>query len=117
MVRTDLQHAVTPIGDIAYAERGRGPAALFVHGVFLNHDLWRHVVDRVADTRRCIAVDLLGHGATRTPPAAPPARPRCSRRSASAWDWSRWTSSATTAAARSSRSSRRATRDASAASP
>ena len=67
MEGTDLQHAVTPIGDIAYAERGRGPAALFVHGVFLNHDLWRHVIDRVADMRRCIAVDLLGHGATRTP--------------------------------------------------
>jgi pimeloyl-ACP methyl ester carboxylesterase len=67
MERDDLQHAVTPIGDIAYAERGRGPAALFVHGVFLNHGLWRHVVDRVADMRRCLAVDLLGHGATRTP--------------------------------------------------
>ena len=67
MARNDVQHAATPLGDIAYTERGRGPAALFVHGVFLNGDLWRHVIDRVADTRRCIAVDLLGHGATRTP--------------------------------------------------
>jgi pimeloyl-ACP methyl ester carboxylesterase len=61
------KHAVTPHGDIAYTEQGRGPAALFVHGVFLNGYLWRHVIDRVADVRRCIAIDLLAHGATRTP--------------------------------------------------
>ena len=28
-------YASTPFGDIAYTERGSGPAALFVHGVFL----------------------------------------------------------------------------------
>lgn len=67
MIRHDIRHAVTPFGDVAYVERGHGPAALFVHGVFLNGHLWRHVIDRVADVRRCLAVDLLGHGATRTP--------------------------------------------------
>jgi pimeloyl-ACP methyl ester carboxylesterase len=61
-------YATTPLGDISYSERGTGPAALFVHGVFLNGHLWRHVIDRVADVRRCIAVDLLAHGATRTRP-------------------------------------------------
>lgn len=61
-------HATTPFGEIAYRERGSGPAALFVHGVFLNGHLWRDVIDRVADVRRCIAVDLMGHGATRTAP-------------------------------------------------
>jgi pimeloyl-ACP methyl ester carboxylesterase len=70
MARIGIQRTVTPIGDIAYTERGRGPVALFVHGVFLNGDVWRHVVDRVADIRRCISVDLLGHGATRTPAEA-----------------------------------------------
>ncbi len=70
MARRDIKHVATRFGDIGYTERGRGPAALFVHGVFLNGHLWRHVVDRVADVRRCIAVDLLGHGATRTPPDA-----------------------------------------------
>src|SRR5688500_14286393 len=59
-------YATTSFGEIAYQERGSGAAALFVHGVFLNGHLWRHVIDRVADLRRCIAVDLLGHGATRT---------------------------------------------------
>jgi pimeloyl-ACP methyl ester carboxylesterase len=57
-------YATTPFGEIAYSEQGEGPAALFVHGVFLNGHLWRHVIDRVADIRRCIAVDLLAHGAT-----------------------------------------------------
>jgi pimeloyl-ACP methyl ester carboxylesterase len=36
-----------------------------VHGVMLNGHLWRHVIDRVADLRRCIAIDLMAHGATR----------------------------------------------------
>ena len=36
-----------------------------MHGVFLNGYLWRHVIDGVSDLRRCIAIDLLGHGATR----------------------------------------------------
>src|SRR5262249_33992316 len=70
-LETHLTHrlyATTPFGAIAYPERGAGPAALFVHGVFLNGDLWRPVIDRVADVRRCIAVDLMAHGVTRTRP-------------------------------------------------
>lgn len=59
------KHVSTPFGDIAYTEHGAGPSALFVHGVFLNGYYWRHVIDRVADMRRCIAVDLLAHGDTR----------------------------------------------------
>lgn len=54
----------TPAGEIAYVEAGDGPVALFVHGVFLNSRLWRDVIEGVADTRRCIAVDLPGHGRT-----------------------------------------------------
>jgi pimeloyl-ACP methyl ester carboxylesterase len=60
-----VKHARTRFGEIAYTERGEGPAALFVHGVMLNGYLWRHVIDRVADMRRCIAIDLMAHGATR----------------------------------------------------
>lgn len=64
-----VQHVTTDHGDIAYTDTGGdAPVALFVHGVFLNGHLWRHVVDRVAHARRCIAVDLLAHGETRTPP-------------------------------------------------
>ena len=37
-----------------------------MHGVFLNGYLWRHVLARLSDIRRCIAIDLLAHGETRT---------------------------------------------------
>ena len=58
------KHVTTKFGDIAYTECGSGPSALFVHGVFLNGHLWRHVIDRVEHQRHCIAVDLMAHGAT-----------------------------------------------------
>lgn len=54
----------TTSGRIAYVERGSGPVALFVHGVLLNGYLWRHQLRALAGVRRCIAVDLLAHGAT-----------------------------------------------------
>ena len=57
----------TKSGDIAYYEKGSGPAALFVHGVLLNGALWRHVIDELSDERRCIAIDILAHGETRVP--------------------------------------------------
>jgi pimeloyl-ACP methyl ester carboxylesterase len=64
-----IKHVSTKFGDIAYVDSGSGPPTLFVHGVFLNNYLWRHVIDRVADMRRCIALDLMAHGATRIVPA------------------------------------------------
>jgi len=54
----------TPSGSISYVEHGSGPVALFVHGVLLNGYLWRHQLAQLAELRRCIAVDLLAHGAT-----------------------------------------------------
>ena len=64
----NVRHVRTPSGEIAYEERGDGPVALFVHGVFVNGPLWRHVIDRGGYARRCIAVDLLAHGETRIAP-------------------------------------------------
>ena len=55
----------TDHGEIAYVDVGDGSPILFVHGVFLNGYLWRHVISRMRSERRCIAVDLLGHGHTR----------------------------------------------------
>ena len=52
----------TPSGTIGYVEQGRGPVALFVHGVLLNGYLWRHQLAQLSDVKRCIAVDLLAHG-------------------------------------------------------
>ncbi len=59
----------TPSGRISYVEHGTGPVALFVHGVLLNGHLWRHQLADLADVRRCVALDLLAHGATRIDPA------------------------------------------------
>ena len=56
--------AETRFGRIAYIERGVGPAALFLHGAFLNGFQWRDIVEELADCRRCIAIDLMGHGHT-----------------------------------------------------
>ena len=63
-----LKTVRTPSGDIAYAEQGQGPVALFVHGVLLNNHLWRHQLAHLSDIRRCIAPDLLAHGATEVTP-------------------------------------------------
>jgi len=63
-----LKTVQTKSGVIAYAEQGKGPVALFVHGVLLNNHLWRHQLAHLADIRRCIAPDLLAHGATEVTP-------------------------------------------------
>ena len=49
----------TPAGDIAYTELGDGPAALFVHGIGTGGLLWRHVIEDLRGTSRCIAIDLV----------------------------------------------------------
>ncbi len=54
-------------GTVAYVDSGDGPVAFFVHGVFLNADLWRNVISALGEERRCIAVDLPCHGATALP--------------------------------------------------
>jgi pimeloyl-ACP methyl ester carboxylesterase len=55
----------TPSGQIAYVEQGSGPVALFIHGVPLNGFHWRNVMAQMQDTRRCIALDLMGLGYTK----------------------------------------------------
>jgi pimeloyl-ACP methyl ester carboxylesterase len=63
------EDAVTPSGAISYLDVGQGRPALFIHGILTNSLLWRHVISATASQhRRCVAVDLPGHGHT---PAAP----------------------------------------------
>ena len=104
----------TASGRIAYVEKGRGPTALFVHGVFLNADLWDGVIDGVSDVRRCLAPDILCHGhdgerrrgrVVRRPGA------RCWSSSSTPSTSLRRTWSRTTAAAASPRSSPRGIRE------
>jgi pimeloyl-ACP methyl ester carboxylesterase len=66
---THTKFVQTPSGRVAYVEQGAGPVAVFVHGVLVNSYIWRHQLSALSDTRRCIAVDLLGHGLTEAPPA------------------------------------------------
>lgn len=61
------RHAELPCGRIAYVDRGRGKAALFLHGAPLNGLQWRGAIDRLAAHRRCIAPDFMGLGYSEVP--------------------------------------------------
>jgi pimeloyl-ACP methyl ester carboxylesterase len=54
----------TDFGRIAYVERGKGQAALFLHGFPLNGFQWRGALERLSAHRRCIAPDFLALGYT-----------------------------------------------------
>jgi haloalkane dehalogenase len=54
-------------GRIVHVERGRGPAALFIHGYPLNGYQWRGALERLAPYRRCISPDLMGLGYSEVP--------------------------------------------------
>ncbi len=56
--------ATTRFGRIAYVERGRGDAVLFLHGFPLNGFQWRDSLKALSVDRRCIAPDFLGLGFT-----------------------------------------------------
>ena len=60
----------TRLGRIAYVERGRGLAALFLHGWPLNGLQWRGAMARLQDVRRCVAADFMGLGYSEVPEAA-----------------------------------------------
>lgn len=72
MDRTQFEAArkfvTTPSGRISYVEFGSGLAAVFIHGVIVNSWLWRQQLEDLSDMRRCIAIDLMGHGATEIAP-------------------------------------------------
>lgn len=47
-----------PHGRLRYFHRGEGPPLVFAHGWLANANLWRKVVDILADRFTCIALDL-----------------------------------------------------------
>jgi pimeloyl-ACP methyl ester carboxylesterase len=68
-LETHRRQATTESGAVSYLDVGQGRPAVFIHGIVTNSLLWRHVISEVAaEDRRCIALDLPGHGHT---PAAP----------------------------------------------
>jgi pimeloyl-ACP methyl ester carboxylesterase len=64
----ERRFAEIPAGRIAYIDRGTGPAALFLHGFPLSSFQWRGAIDRLSNTRRCVAPDFLGLGYTEVAP-------------------------------------------------
>jgi len=56
------QFVETSFGKIAYIRLGKGPTALFIHGVPLNGYHWRNQLEALSDVRDCIAIDLMGLG-------------------------------------------------------
>ncbi len=74
---TARSYVDTSLGRIAFIDSYTGPGdaadapvALFIHGVFLNAELWRGTIERVSEQRRCIAIDLPAHGWTEEKPGA-----------------------------------------------
>jgi haloalkane dehalogenase len=59
--------AETHYGKIAYVERGRGAAAVFLHGFPLNGFQWRGALERLSEDRRCVAPDFMALGYTEVP--------------------------------------------------
>lgn len=45
-------------GKIRYLDSGEGPTLLFIHGIFVNSQLWRNVVPDLSSSFRCIVPDL-----------------------------------------------------------
>jgi pimeloyl-ACP methyl ester carboxylesterase len=62
--KDEYKYVATEFGNIAYREAGSGAPVIFVHGVLLNGHFWDRLIERLADVRRCIAIDILAHGAT-----------------------------------------------------
>src|SRR4051812_37213689 len=62
------RYAETCFGRIVYVERGKGKAALFLHGFPLNSFQWRGALELLSGTRRCIAPDFMALGYTEVAP-------------------------------------------------
>jgi haloalkane dehalogenase len=54
----------SPFGRLAYIDPGRGPGAIFLHGLPLNGFFWRDAVSGLQASRRCLGPDLVGLGYT-----------------------------------------------------
>jgi pimeloyl-ACP methyl ester carboxylesterase len=63
-------------GRLRYHDVGSGPAIVFVHGLLVNANLWRKVVERLVPDFRCVVLDLpLGSHVLPLPSGAPNAVP------------------------------------------
>lgn len=53
-----MKSVTLPQGTIRYQDEGHGPPVVFVHGLLVNHLLWRKVIPRLSRSARCLAPDL-----------------------------------------------------------
>ena len=49
-------------GKMAYTEKGKGQAILFIHGLGGNLSHWTKTMDELSNNYCCIAIDLPGYG-------------------------------------------------------
>jgi pimeloyl-ACP methyl ester carboxylesterase len=59
----------TPEGDLSALIAGEGRTIVFVHGTPSSSFEFRHLIERLHGTHRCVAVDHLGFGQSDKPPA------------------------------------------------
>ena len=62
---------ITASGTPVWIE-GSGPTIIFIHGVLMDHRMWRRQVAGLTETHRVVRLDMLGHGGAPNPPG-----PRC----------------------------------------
>jgi haloalkane dehalogenase len=62
----------TPDGTIVYTDTGSGPPVVFLHGNPTSAVLYRHLIEALAPSHRCIAPDYLGFGRSDKPASLPP---------------------------------------------
>lgn len=55
-------------GVIEYEEIGEGEPLILIHGVGLDHTMWKQQVENLSKQFRVIAYDMLGHGGSSHPP-------------------------------------------------
>jgi pimeloyl-ACP methyl ester carboxylesterase len=61
--------------ELSFDRTGNGGPLLLIHGTGGSRRIWKPVVDRLAEERDVIAVDLPGHGESPVPPADIPPTP------------------------------------------
>ncbi len=52
---------------IAYQEEGKGEPIVFIHGMPTSSYLWRNIIPELSSMGRCLAIDLIGMGASSKP--------------------------------------------------
>jgi pimeloyl-ACP methyl ester carboxylesterase len=66
---TASHHGLIENQPLHYIDVGQGPVIVFIHGLFLNSQVWQQQINKLSTQYRCIAIDLWGHGQSRSIPA------------------------------------------------